>query len=79
MLKEEIITNLEDFSTREILEAIEILTKTLQDRFEASPSEERSKFIRELVGKYRHVPTSSDAFAARKQQEKGLEERRWRE
>jgi prevent-host-death family protein len=42
---------------------------------EAEPPGEVAARVRSVRGRYRHVPTSSDAFAARKQAEKDAEDR----
>lgn len=42
---------------------------------QADSRSEGANRVHALRGKYRHVTTSSDAFAARKQSEKGAEER----
>ena len=41
----------------------------------ARPETEAASAARAVRGRYRHVPTSSDAFAARKRAEKDAEER----
>lgn len=42
---------------------------------EAAPRGDGADRVRSVRGKYRHVATSSDAFAARKQAEKDAEDR----
>lgn len=63
---------------RETVEALRLLTERIEQELSASDTEqERLSRIDRVCGKYRDVPMSSEAFAARKQEEKALEERRW--
>ena len=65
-------------SWRETVEALRVLTERMEQEFLISETEqERLSRIDRVCGKYRDVPVSSEAFAARKQEEKVLEERRW--
>ena len=55
-----------------------MLTERLEQELSVSETEqERLSRIDRVCGKYRDIPISSEAFAARKQEEKASEERRW--
>lgn len=59
------------------MEALRVLTERMEQALSVSETaQERLSRIDRVCGKYRDVPISSEAFAARKQKEKGLEERR---
>ena len=69
---EEIIEKLELLSEAEHQKLAEVIEQQKQMKAEA----ERVTFIRNLQGKYAFVPTSSEDFARRKQEEIELEDRR---
>lgn len=54
----------------------ERLREMLNEEAKAAQQAERSKLVRSIMGKYAHVPTSSEDFAARKQEEIEMEDRR---
>ena len=66
-----------------IIEAVSALTEgqrkelvtALELNFAVAPTPQRIELIRAIRGKYAHLPTSSDAFAARKREEIALEDR----
>jgi len=68
----------------EVLKRIEELTpeqmKVVEEVLESFHVEEQERPRRRISfrGKYKHVLTSSEEFMRRKQEEKELEERRWR-
>ncbi len=61
-------------AVEQILDTVRTLTQTeredliaaLQDLASATPSTSQSTLVQEIRGKYRHVPTSVDAFLQRK-------------
>ena len=69
---EEIIEKLELLSEAEQQKLAEVIDQQRQIKAEA----ERQAFIRGLRGKYAFIPTSSEDFARRKQEEIELEDRR---
>jgi hypothetical protein len=52
--------------------------RLLREELDRMQAESHAAFVREVKGKYAHVPTSSEAFAARKAEEIALEDRRSR-
>ena len=60
------------------MEALRLLAEWIEQGLSVSETEqERLSRIDRVCGKYRDVPMSTEAFAARKQEEKALEELRW--
>lgn len=70
----------------EVLEKVNLLSldeqlklrEVIEQNEKAEKRRKHVEFVRSLCGKYAHLPTSSEDFARRKQEEIELEDKGWR-
>jgi hypothetical protein len=69
---EKIMQEVRSLSPQELRELLDMINREATSRGRSR----RDEILRQIRGKYAHLPTSSDQFAARKREEIELENRR---